>query len=97
MLDLSKLDLSNVIYFDDQRYMEDYLLTLQLLTRDNCDWDSLKENHYIGDYIHSSDRNHTLALTTVREREMLLASSEYMLCLKRINDMRRSVRARAPI
>jgi lipopolysaccharide biosynthesis protein len=56
LLDMSQLDLSSVIYHDDQRYTEDYFLTLQNLTRDNCDWDSLRLNVYIGEYLHSVDR-----------------------------------------
>src|SRR5690606_4492692 len=28
LLDLSQLDVKNAVYYDDQRYMEDYLLTL---------------------------------------------------------------------
>ncbi len=88
MLDLERLDLSRIVYFEDQRYMEDYLLTLQLFTEDNCDWDGLKENFYIGDYIHSIDRAHTLAFSDEKERQALLSSPEYMLCEQRICDMR---------
>lgn len=94
MLDMKQLDLSHIISFDDQRYMEDYLLTLQLFSEEKVDWDSLKENHYIGDYIHSIDRAHTLALTDDQERQALLLSPEFKLCQQRICDMRRQLRSK---
>ena len=88
MLDMERLDLSHVVYFEDQRYMEDYLLTLQIFTKDNCDWDSLSENLYLGDYIHSTDRGHTLALSDVQQRQDLLSNPEYILCDQRIREFR---------
>jgi O-antigen biosynthesis protein len=88
MLDLERLDLSHVIFFEDQRYMEDYLLTLQLFTQDNCDWESLGKNCYIGDYIHSIDRSHTLAFLNEQERQAMLSDPDYMVCEQRIKDMR---------
>ena len=91
MLDMERLDLSRIVYFEDQRYMEDYLLTLQLFTKDNADWDSLKEDYYIGDYIQSVDRKHTLASLDERERQALLASPEYKRCEQRILDVRNSI------
>jgi lipopolysaccharide biosynthesis protein len=87
MLDMRKIDLNNLIYFDDQRYMEDYFLTLQIFDQDNCDWDGLKKNSYIGDYIHSIDRTHTLAIADQCEREKLLISTEYKRCEKRISEL----------
>jgi hypothetical protein len=92
MLNLKKLDLSEVVYFGDQKYMEDYLLTLQLFTKDNADWDSLKENHYIGDYIHCIDRANTLAIADDAQRKMLLSDEHYRLCEKRINDVRKTLK-----
>ena len=94
MLDVQRLDLSNVVYFDDQRYMEDYLLTLQLFTKDNCDWESLKLNHYIGDYIHSHDREHTLAHFNDEDRKAILENDEYIYCEERIHQMRNSIQKR---
>ena len=91
LLDLSKIDLSKIVYHDDHRYMEDYFLTLQLFTRSNTDWESLRENLYIGDYIHSIERNHTLAFTDDTERQKLLSDPQYQLCEKRINDLRRKL------
>jgi hypothetical protein len=68
--------------------MEDYFLTLQLFSDDNCDWDSLKKNRYIGDYIHSIDRTHTLAFNDDAAREAMLRDPEYLKCATRITEMR---------
>jgi len=91
MLDMGQLDLSRVIYFEDQRFMEDYLLTLQLFTEENCDWESLKLNFYIGDYIHSINRSHTLAFLNDQERQTLISSPEYRFCEQRIRDIRKKI------
>jgi len=91
MLDLTQLDLSAVVYYDDQRFMEDYLLTLQLFTETNCDWESLTEPVYIGDYIHSVNRSHTLAINDDEERSALLSDPEYRRCEQRICDLRESI------
>ncbi len=91
MLDLERLDINHTSYFEDQRYMEDYLLTLQLFTQDNCDWESLRENCYIGDYIHSLGRSHTLAFSNDQDRQAMLTNPEYLLCEQRICNMRESI------
>ena len=91
MLNLDRLDLNHIVYFDDQKFMEDYLLTLQIFTQENSDWDSLKENFYIGDYIHSTNRAHTLAFSDDKERQELLSSAEYMLCEQRIHEIRNAI------
>ena len=88
LLDMSRVDLTGVTYHDDQRYMEDYFLTLQIFTKDNCDWDSLGLNVYIGEYIHSVDRTHTLAFASDTERQAMLSNVEYMRCEDRINELR---------
>lgn len=88
LLDLFRVDVSRLVYHEDQRFMEDYFMTLQLFTRDNADWESLRLNRYVGDYIHSVDRAHTLAFTDDAERSALLHSPEYMRCEDRINELR---------
>lgn len=88
LLDMTAIDATKIIYHDDHRYMEDYFLNLQIFTEDNCDWDGLMENRYIGDYIHGVDRPHTLALMNDTEREALLGDPEYRLCETRVNDLR---------
>ncbi|GAD20702.1 glycoside hydrolase family 99-like domain-containing protein [Acidovorax sp. MR-S7] len=89
LLDVEQIDRSALIYYPDQRFMEDYLLTLQILKEDNSDWDGLSENYYIGDYIHSTDRVHTLALIGDQVRRDLLNDPEYLLCQKRIDEVRK--------
>lgn len=91
MLDVAQLDFSKVVYHDDQKYMEDYYLTLQLFREFNADWASLAENMYLGDYIHSVDRNHTLAFSDDVERQALLMNGEYQTAERRIHEMRRQV------
>jgi lipopolysaccharide biosynthesis protein/SAM-dependent methyltransferase len=88
LMDMSQIDVSDVIYYDNQRYMEDYLLTLQIFRRDNCDWDSLSQNVYIGEYIHSIDRPHTLAFASEAERKEMLTDPLYQLCESRIVETR---------
>jgi 2-polyprenyl-3-methyl-5-hydroxy-6-metoxy-1,4-benzoquinol methylase len=88
MLDISKLDLNKVVYHDEHKYMEDYYLTLQLFTEDNCDWAGLQSNKYIGDYVHSVDRSHTLAFADSNERNKMLSDPEYIRCLNRIKEIR---------
>jgi hypothetical protein len=88
LIDMSRIDLANPVYYDDQRYMEDWLLTMQIFTRDNCDWDSLNQNFYIGEYIHSVDRPHTLAFTSDAERRTMFTNPEYMRCEKLIFELR---------
>lgn len=89
LLDVEQIDCSKLIYYPDQRFMEDYLLTLQILREDNSDWAGLAENYYIGDYIHSIDRVHTLAITDDQARRDLLDDPEYILCQQRVDEMRR--------
>lgn len=91
LLDLSKLNLEKIFHYQNQKYMEDYLLTLQLFNEQNCDWESLSLNEYIGDYIHSIDRAHTLAFSNEEERAQLHSSSEYLICLERINNLRQKL------
>lgn len=90
MLDLDGIDVSNIKYYADQRYMEDYLLTLQIFNRDNSDWDGLNLNIYLGDYIHSLDRGHTLALSDNDARQSLLSDPEYLKCEARIKEVRKT-------
>lgn len=91
MIDVSKVDISKIQYFEDQKYMEDYLLTLQLFSQENCDWESLRFNFYIGDYIHSVDRSHTLAFSSQIARRKMTVSKEYLKCNKRIEDLHKKI------
>lgn len=80
MLDLSKIDRQKIIYHENQKFMEDYYMTLQIFTMENSDWKALDMNKYIGDYMHSVDRSHTLAFSNNRDRMELLNSEEYKCC-----------------
>lgn len=91
LLDLEQLDLSGLEYYDEHKYMEDYYLTLQLFKQNNADWDSLSVKKYIGDYIYSIDRQHTLAFSSDEERKAILRDPVYQICEKRIQQMRRKI------
>ncbi len=88
MIDVRKIDWSKVRYFNDQKFMEDYFLTLQIFTAENGTWADLNHNIYIGDYIHNVDREHTLALNTDEDRQKLISTPEYQICEQRIRSAR---------
>jgi hypothetical protein len=91
LLDLMQLKVDSVTYHDDHRFMEDYFLTLQLFTEENGDWESLQLNHYIGEYLHSVDRAHTLAFTDESERERVLKNPDYIRCNNRLIKLRAAI------
>lgn len=91
LLDRRRLDLARVRYFDDQRYMEDYYLMLQLVTRGNVDWEGLALGEYIGDYLHGEDGAQTLGITDPVERLRMLADPLYQTCQRRIDELRQSL------
>ncbi|NKC28338.1 hypothetical protein HED52_10275 [Ochrobactrum ciceri] len=68
--------------------MEDYYLMLQLVTKENADWEGLKLNKYIGDYIHAIDREHTLAISGDDKRLTISKSEEFLKCEQRIRDLK---------
>jgi hypothetical protein len=89
LLDLWNLDLKNLKYHEDQNYMEDYLLFLQLIRKDNSDWDGLAENVYIGTYTYDTSRDQTLAISDKAKREKLLLSEDYIKCENYIVNQRK--------
>ena len=91
LIDRAKISTEDLEYHDGQRYMEDYFMTLQIFKQDNCDWDSLHENMYLGEYLHSVDRPHTLAFSDEDERRKILSDPEYQLCERRINELRQRI------
>ena len=93
MLDLSKIDRQKINYHENQKFMEDYYLTLQIFTKENSDWGGLEVNKYIGDYMHSVDRGHTLAFVDNSERMELLNSEEYKCCEQWICEMRTKLKS----
>ena len=90
MINLDKMDTNRIEYHADQKYMEDYYLTLQIFNRENVDWDSLSIENYIGDYFHriSSHSPNTLAILDQEKREELLADPEYLKCQTYIDELR---------
>lgn len=89
MFDLNRIDLSDLVYFDDMKYMEDYYLTLQVFSRHDTDWAALRNAIFIGDYVHRvGDSNHTLALTDDDSRNKLIATVDYQRCEQRIKALR---------
>lgn len=95
MLDLSQLETKNLVFHDDQRYLEDYYLTLQLFSQDNADWASLGEDMFIGEYLHGTEQANTLALVDEEGRLAIRATPEYQQCEERVRILReRCVAAR---
>jgi lipopolysaccharide biosynthesis protein len=90
LLHLDGINLVDIVYYHDQKYMEDYLLTLQIFSPENTDWDVLDIVYYIGDYSHSVDRGHTLALVDDTHRGEVAKSDLYRRCETRILDMKKS-------
>jgi len=95
MLDLSKLKVSNLMFFEDQRFLEDYLLLLQLVTRDNTDWNGLAQNIYIGDYVRFTDNRNTLAIADPHRSEAVRQSPDYLLSERRISDLKSILKRRS--
>ena len=89
VMDVEALCLEHVVWSDDQMFMEDYFLTLQLFTESNADWRGLRDNVYVGDYVHSIDRAHTLAILDDDQRDKLHANEDYLRCLERVQGMQR--------
>jgi len=90
MIDLSKIDKKKIKYFDGQKYMEDYYLTLQIVTENNTDWESLTFKKYIGDYMHFIDEKiNSLAI----HDSNILQNEEYMKCEEKIHQLRLSLNA----
>jgi len=92
MLDLSQLNVANLQYFEDQIYLEDYLMLLQLVRRSNTDWKGLGEDVYVGDYIRFSDSRNTLALADPARGEAIRQSSAFRSCESRINNLKLSLK-----
>ncbi|KPY14201.1 glycoside hydrolase family 99-like domain-containing protein [Pseudomonas savastanoi] len=88
MMDTTKIDISSLHYFEDQKFMEDYYLTLQVFDENNTDWASLQDNFYVGDYLHCTDRSHTLAISDTVSRDTVITNIEFEKCKKRVEDLK---------
>lgn len=92
MLNLDKIELSNLHHFDEMKFMEDYYLTLQIFTKADTDWASLRNCEFIGDYVHRlGDFSNTLALSNEQDRTALLQDAHYKVCEGRITELRRAL------
>jgi lipopolysaccharide biosynthesis protein len=96
LIDCNALNKKKLIYHNFHPYMEDYYLMLQIVRDDNTDWESLKINRYIGDYIHACDRLNTLAINDCDLRESVISSDIYKVCNDRICDIKKRLRDLAP-
>ena len=94
LIDMQKINTGDIEYFDDMKYLEDYYLTLQIFTEGNVDWESLKFNYYVGDYIHSDDGNNTLAVIGDDEKKDITKNAEYLLCENRISELRKKLKSK---
>jgi hypothetical protein len=92
MLDLSQLNVAGLEYFEDQRFLEDYSLLLQLVRRGNTDWKGLSQDTYIGDYIRYLDNRNTLAVADWDRGDAIRNSPEFKLCERRVRDLRDSLK-----
>lgn len=93
MIDSNRVQLKSLSFIPGMKYLEDYYMTLQVFKADNCDWDSLFRPEYIGDYVYSagSDTSGTLSISDELEREVLIASRQYLECEEHIRSLRGSL------
>ncbi len=96
LLDLRHLDLSGLTFDDDQRYLEDYYLTLQLFSRDNADWQGLADSFFIGDYIHAVGSENTLAFADAGQRRAIVEGDQYRRCENRVRELKASLKGEVP-
>lgn len=90
ILDLNRVNVKNVKYFETHKYMEDYYLLLQLVTKENTDWKSLSLNHFIGDYRFDETGENTLAVE-IEKVENIINNKEFIECLERINTLKKNL------
>jgi len=93
MIDLDKISNRDTIkYFEGQKYMEDYYLTLQIVSEENTDWGSLEFKKYIGDYMHFIDeRVNSLAIHDTD----IYNDPEYMDCEEKIHQLRTTIKSKS--
>ncbi len=92
MLDISKVNLENIDFYDDMKYMEDYYMTLQIFSEYNTDWAALAEKKYIGDYFFYEDKVQTLGGITDAVRQKLILDPVYVQCQERIDKLRNRIK-----
>lgn len=92
VMDMKRVDVDRIIYFDHMKFMEDYFIALQLLDADNSDWEGLHHPVFIGDYnFRISGTPNTLALITDDQKNVVLSDPHYQLCELRIQWIRQQM------
>jgi lipopolysaccharide biosynthesis protein len=91
LLNMSKINLDQIEYYEDMKYREDYYLTLQIFTEDGTDWKSLQEKNFIGDYYHYEDKRQTLAILDQEHRNKIISSQDYAESEDRIHVLRQRI------
>ena len=94
MLNKSLIDLEQIEFYEDMKYMEDYFLTLQIFTKDDTDWESLKQRKVVGDYFIFEDKAQTLANLTDDERRRILSKPDYLKDQNRIDALRQKIHSK---
>jgi len=94
LLNMSKINLDQIMYYEDMKYLEDYYLTLQVFTKEDTDWASLQAHKFIGDYYHYEDMTQTLAILNKDQRSKLMSSPDYAYCENKIHILRNKIRGK---
>jgi hypothetical protein len=84
---LERLDLNNIHFHEDQKFLEDYYFLLQIITTDNTDWSCFKKPINVGDYIKNLHVDNTLAIACPLKRQDVVQSIEYRKCMDRIKHL----------
>ena len=92
ILDLSQLNVAKLKFHKNQKFLEDYYMLLQLITRSNTDWKGLYHDEYIGDYVRFDDNRNTLAIADQERGEETRKSTDYLLCESRVRDLKTSLK-----
>lgn len=90
LLDSGKVDLQQVDLPKGMRFLEDYLMLMQLADRDNTDWLGLSRNIYVGDYMHYHHGVGTLSIVDTDAREKVLQTEDYLSASSQLDTLRAS-------
>jgi hypothetical protein len=96
MLNMSLINSEQIRFYEDMKYMEDYFLTLQIFTKEDTDWESIKQRKFVGDYYIFEDKAQTLANLSVVERMQILSKPDYRKDQSRIDALRNTIRRKTP-
>lgn len=94
LIDRTMVDLAAIDLPTDQKYMEDYLMLLQVVTAKNADWDGLSQMIYVGDYMHFDHGGNTVSVTDDTARSEIAKTPEYLRCEARITALQRELLAK---